>query len=192
MRIAQVQANVAAMVTVVQQSTSCYLVMSVPNGEYPIEWKGAADYNEIIALNNALSATYSSGDHYLDIRAAIVALYNRNNPADVLDSNNDVWPYSLWAGDVSGLLTAPVLSLTTCSFSTSPVLGGGSVISANAELIQITGGTNGAYACVRGYLHRCRSVASGTEPGERAESEVHQWLRSSGRRSVRLAAGERA
>jgi hypothetical protein len=154
---AQVQADMAAMVAVVEPATSCYLVMSVPNGEYPDEWKGTADYDTILALNNALAATYSPGNHYLDIRAAMVALYNPRSAADVLDHGNDVWPYSLRAQDLSGALMAPLTSLTSCALTTSQALTAGQIITVNAEMIQITGGSNGAYACTRGY--------AGTTPG---------------------------
>jgi hypothetical protein len=159
---AQVRADMAAMVAVVEQSTSCYLVMSVPNGEYRGEWKGAGGYNRIIALNNVLSAAYSPGNHYLDIRSALVALYNPNNPVDVLDHGNDVWPYSLRAGDISGSLTG-LDSATTCAFTASRRLGAGQIISANAEMILISGGSNGAYTCTRGFAGTAPSTyASGT------------------------------
>jgi hypothetical protein len=159
----QVQADMTAMVAAVQTSTSCYLVMSVPNNDNPIEWKGTAEYSAIMALNSALSATYSQGNHYLDIRSALVALYNPANPADVLDYGNDVWPYSLRAGDVSGYLTAPVGSATTCDLSADPAFAAGQIISANTEMIQIASGTNGAYNCVRGYASTIAATyASGT------------------------------
>jgi hypothetical protein len=159
----QVQADLAAMVAAAQTSTSCYLVMSVPNDDNPVEWKGTADYSAIMALNSALSATYSQGNHYLDVRSALVALYNPANPADVLDYGNDVWPYSLRAGDVSGTLTAPVGSAMTCDLSADPAFAAGQIISANAEMIQIAGGTNGDYTCVRGYAGTTAATyASGT------------------------------
>jgi hypothetical protein len=148
---AQVQADDAAMVATVQQSTNCYLVMGIPNNDSPDEWKGTTYYDDIIALNNALSATYSPGNHYLDIRAAVIAQYDPNNPADVLDHANDVWPYTLRALDLTGTLTTPVASPATCAFTSSTALGPGEIISVNDELIQITGGANGAYTCVRGY-----------------------------------------
>jgi hypothetical protein len=179
---AQVQTDVAAMVAAVEKSTGCYLVMSIPNGEYPFEWKGTTGYNTIIALNDALSATYSQGNHYLDIRTSMVSLYNPSNPADVLDHNNDVWPYSLRAQDVSGALTTPLDSLTSCAFSTSEALSEGQIITLNAELIQITGGTNGAYTCVRGYAgstaatYASASAFTGVDPlhlGQNAESALN-------------------
>ena len=153
----KIQVDIAAMVAVVKQQTSCYLVMSIPNGAYVTEWKGTTDYNAIMTLNSELSATYSPGNHYLDIRTALVALYNPNNPADVLDYSHDVWPYSLRAGDIQGSFASPLASPSSCAFSTSALLTTGQVISANAELIQILGGNNGAYSCTRGY--------AGTMPG---------------------------
>lgn len=164
----QVQADIAAMVAVARQSTTCYLVLSVPNGAYFSELKGTANYNTLLALNSALSATYSPGNHYFDIRTALIALYNPSNPADVLDHQNDVWPYSLRAQDVSGSLTSPIASLTTCDFSTAPALTTGQVMSVAAEMIQIAGGANGAYTCTRGYAG---SVAQ-TYPGATAFSAV--------------------
>ena len=147
----QVQEDIAAMVAAARQTTSCYVVLSVPNGDYPSEWKGTPNYNTIIALNNALAGTYSAGNHYLDIRADLIGLYNPNDTADVVDHTLDLWPYSLRAQDVSGSLTAPINSSTSCAISGTAAVSSGYIISENGELIEITGGSNGAYSCVRGY-----------------------------------------
>lgn len=201
---ARVQEDIAAMVAALQQSTSCYLVMSIPNGEYPFEWKGTEDYNKIVALDNALSATYSPGNHYLDIRSALVALYNPNNPADVMDHNNDVPPYSLRAQNMPGSLTSPIASPATCSFTVDPAQTAGRIISLDAELILIAGGTDGDYICTRGFAGTApETYASGTamtgvnaiHPGQNSQSslnpkytngfvavaaQVYAWLQANG------------
>lgn len=201
---AQVQADIAAMVATVRQSTNCYLVMSIPNGEYSNEWKGRPAYNTIIALNSALSATYSPGNHYLDIRADLINMYNPAIPADVLDHMIDVWPYSLRAKDVSGSLTAALDSPTSCAISASVALGNGTILSENGELIKITGGSNGSYTCVRGYagttpetdpdgdlftgvdaLHLGQNADSPLNPNftngySAVAAEVYAWLQANG------------
>jgi hypothetical protein len=140
-----VLADVAAIVTAVQQHTASYLVMSDPNGDYPSEW------GWIPSQNATLSALYSPGNHYLDIRTIMVGMYNPANPADVIDYANNVWPESLRASDNSGTITAAITDPASCAFTTSTALGAGSIVLIGAEKIFILGGSSGAYSCTRGY-----------------------------------------
>lgn len=128
----QAEADIAATVAAVKQKTSCYLIMSVLNDASPYEWQGTPNYQAIMALNSALSATYLPGNHYLDIRSALVGLYNPNNPADLLDFGHDVLPYSLRAEDIEGTLSSSLSFSSSCAFSTRAVLSTGDVISVNA------------------------------------------------------------
>ena len=89
---ATVLADVAAMVAAIGHDG--YLVMSVLNGSYGgYEIPGGVGYNQIIAINNSLAATY--GSNYLDIRKILVDSYNPALPQDVIDHNNDTPPTSL-------------------------------------------------------------------------------------------------
>lgn len=89
-----VEADVASMVAALH--TSNYLVLSVVNGEG--EGTGTTNYNEIVALNADLATTY--GAHYVDVREALVALYDPGQPGDVTDHANDIPPASLRADTV--------------------------------------------------------------------------------------------
>jgi hypothetical protein len=158
---AQIEQDVAAMVAAIQPSTSCYLVMSIPNCEY--EPSPSGGYNSILALNQALQATYSAGGHYLDIRAKLVDMYTPANAADLLDHGKEIWPQSLRAGDNNGKITNAISSTTTCAFTSSFPLGEDNIMDIGQEKIFITGGTNGGYACIRGYASTAASTyASGT------------------------------
>lgn len=148
----QVESDVAAMVSAVQANTNCYLVMSILNGELDGPRGHSTAYDDIISLNNYEAATY--GSHYLDVRSAVIAAYNPANAADVLDYNNDIPPYSLRAQDLSGTLTESVVSTTTCNISfsnTSGSVGATYIVTIGAEEVFISGGSNGAWNCIRGY-----------------------------------------
>jgi hypothetical protein len=86
---ATVQADIASMVAAL--GSSRYLVLSVLNGD--TEPSGSTAYNQIIALNNDLAATY--GDHFLDLRSYLVAQYDSAQAQDVIDHANDLPPTSL-------------------------------------------------------------------------------------------------
>ena len=57
-------------------------------------------------LNSALAATYPN--NYFDIRSYLVSQYDPTNPLDVLDHENDVWPASLRAHNLTGTLAAAI------------------------------------------------------------------------------------
>jgi len=88
---ATVKADIAEMVAAL--TTDKYLILSIPNGNYAIEYKGQADYVTLIQLNNYLAATY--GNHYIDIRTYMVNQYDPNQAQDVIDFGNDITPTSL-------------------------------------------------------------------------------------------------
>lgn len=154
----QVESDVAAMVSAVQTNSNCYLVMSILNGELDGPRGRSTAYDEIINLNNYEAATY--GSHYLDIRSDVVAAYNPANAADILDFNNDIPPYSLRAQDLSGTLTTSVASTSTCDITFSNAVGATDILTIGSEEVFISGGTNGAWNCTRGYAGTAASTYS--------------------------------
>lgn len=86
-----VKADIAAMVA--SLTTTKYVVLSVTNGDFPIEYSGAADYTTMMTLNSDLATTYAG--HYVDVRAALVAAYNPADAQDAIDHGHDVPPNSL-------------------------------------------------------------------------------------------------
>lgn len=89
---AMVLADVAAMVNALDPGTP-YLVLAIPNGENPNNYRGQPGYAQILGLNAALAATY--GDRYFDLRAWLVAQANPSVPQDVIDLGHDIVPSSL-------------------------------------------------------------------------------------------------
>jgi hypothetical protein len=163
-----VEADIAASVAAVKQSTQCYFVMGILNGGYLNELRGQPGYNKIVALNSYLSTVY--GVHYVDVRSEMVADYNSANAADVIDHTNDVPPMSLRAGDGSGTVTA-IATPSTCAFETSAgLVGNGQILTIEAEEILLTGGEGGesGYTCVRGY--------AGTTPSTYAAGTVYSSI----------------
>lgn len=57
------------------------------------EGNGTQTHAQITQLNADLAALYP--DHFIDVRALLVAGYDRSSPQDVLDHANDVPPSSL-------------------------------------------------------------------------------------------------
>jgi lysophospholipase L1-like esterase len=85
-----VEANIASMVAALGANQN-YLILSILNDSTTPS--GGAGYNQIIAINSYLAATY--GSHYLDVRAYLVSQYNPSLSQDVTDHTNDVPPTSL-------------------------------------------------------------------------------------------------
>jgi lysophospholipase L1-like esterase len=102
----QVLSNIASMVNALASSPKRYLILSVPNGDGIWDLKGTQDYNRIMALNSALAAAYPN--NYFDIRSYLVSQYDPTNLLDVFDHENDVWPASLRAHNLTGSLAAPI------------------------------------------------------------------------------------
>jgi hypothetical protein len=88
---ATVTADVAAMVA--ELSHTDYLVLGVINGDYANRKVGGADYENILATNATLEATY--GDKYYDIRTYLMSHYDPNSPQDVQDIADGIIPSSL-------------------------------------------------------------------------------------------------
>lgn len=101
---AQILSDIASMVNALTSSPKTFLVLSVPNGDGIWELKGTQVYNRIMALNSALAVAYPN--HYLDIRSYLVSQYDPTNPLDAFDHENDVWPASLRAHNLTGSLAA--------------------------------------------------------------------------------------
>lgn len=154
----QVESDIAAMVAVAKANSGCYLVMSILNGELDGP-KGTTAYYWAINTNNDLAAAYPG--HYIDIRADLVASYNPANAADVLDHNNDIPPYSLRAQDINGTLSVAVTSTTTCAITFGGnIPGAANIVTIGSEEIYVTGGSNGAWSCARGYAGTTASTYS--------------------------------
>jgi lysophospholipase L1-like esterase len=102
----QVLSDIASMVNALASSPKKFLVLSVPNGDGIWDLKGTQDYNRIMALNSALAATYPN--NYLDIRSYLVSQYDPSDLLDVFDHENDVWPASLRAHNLTGSLAASI------------------------------------------------------------------------------------
>ena len=136
----QILSNIASMVNALTSSPKRFLVLSVPNSEGMWELKGTQAYNRIMALNSALATTYP--DHYLDIRSYLVSQYDPTDPLDVFDHENDVWPGSLRAHNLTGNLTSSIgASDTTIDIQVTstadPVIS--YVLQVDSELVQVTG-----------------------------------------------------
>jgi hypothetical protein len=198
----QVLSDIAAMVAKVGQTADCYGVLTVLNCENPTEYAGAGDYKTIMSLNESILSTY--GSHAIDIRSSLVASYNPGYPADVIDKQHDVPPTSLRARNPGGTLTSAISDASTCAFSTSWLLGPGTIITAGTEQILITGQSNSSYTCERGYASTTPSThPSGTayaaidalHPGQNPNSAsnpscgngescianvIYHWLQSTG------------
>jgi lysophospholipase L1-like esterase len=94
--LAQTEANIASIVAL--NGTNNYLILGVINNDTgSSDWIGGTNYNNIIALNQYLAATY--GSHFIDVRSHLVSLYNPSLPQDVIDHGNDTPPTSLRASD---------------------------------------------------------------------------------------------
>jgi hypothetical protein len=203
----QVFADVAATVTAVSKTTSCYFIESLLDENSPNKWKGTESYNEILTINKTLAAKY--GGRFIDMRSKLVASYDPNNPNDLLSNANDAPPYSLHASDFTGTLISGIPDTVSCAFSaTVPEsyfagsFHSGDIVTVDAEEILIGGGNNGAYGCVRGYAGTKAAVhAAGTaftqveslHPGQNPSSpdnpycsngyicvaeQIYQWMRT--------------
>jgi len=83
--------DLVASVAFLEPGNDHFVVLPVLNsGTEPI---GSASYNAIQQLNASIAAAFPG--KFLDIRAQLVAAYDRNQPQDVIDNANDVPPTSL-------------------------------------------------------------------------------------------------
>ena len=157
----QVLSNIASMVNALTSSPKKFLVLSVPNPDGKWGIKGTQDYNEIMALNSALAAAYPN--NYLDIRSYLVSQYDPTNPLDVFDHENDVWPASLRAHNLTGSLAASIGDSDTTIYMNvtsvvRPIIS--NILEVDSEYLCVTAVTaptspSGQYALkvIRGYAN---------------------------------------
>ena len=157
----QILSNIASMVNALTSSPKRYVVLSVPNSDGIWDLKGTWDYNRIMALNSALAAAYPN--HYLDIRSYLVSQYDPLQPLDVFDHENDVWPASLRAHNLTGRLAASIGESDTTIFmnvtsATHPI--DAYTLEVNSELMSVVGvtgptspGAPYALTVIRGYAN---------------------------------------
>ncbi len=145
-----VLSDIASMVAKTQNGN--YLVLSVVNGEG--ENCASANLADVQQINSALSSTYGPTGHYLDIRNILLNSYNPSIPADVIDYNNCIPPYSLRAVDFKGTLTAAIGAAST-SFSVTPTLNApyvGQILTIGSEQIYVSAiSGNTITSAIRGY-----------------------------------------
>ena len=139
--------NIAGMAS----SLSRYVVMSIINSQ--LEPSGSSPYTNIVGLNSSLSSAYSTGNHYLDIRAALVADYNSGNGADVANHAADLVPLSLRAVTSTGTLSGAISSTSTCSFTLSgyPVNSGDTILVDSEYIVLIAFSGQTVSQCTRGW-----------------------------------------
>jgi hypothetical protein len=89
----QIKADIAASVAALAAGNTRFIVLSLVNKAVPDESKGGAGYARIIQLNKDLQAAYP--DHYLDVRAYLIAHPDPSNAQDLVDVQNDVVPSSM-------------------------------------------------------------------------------------------------
>lgn len=188
----------AAMAAYALSNGGKYLFLSVINSENPSEYSGQTNYNTIIALNAELAAAY--GANYIDVRSALVASYNPNNAADVIDHGNDIPPYSLRAQDLAGTLNGAVTSTTTCVIPvilpTGAAFSQGYIVTVDSELIFVnsfsgTGASSSIQTCTRGYAsttaatHLTAAVLTGVDPLHlgalgllNVANQISTWIKS--------------
>jgi hypothetical protein len=207
--------DIAATVAAVSSTTSCYFVLSVLNGDTPLEALGTSGYDQIASLNQSLSDSY--GSHYIDWRANLVASNDPNNPDDQISLSHDALPYSLRAQSLSGTLLTDIADPSTCTFTLSNEVGQvayvyvGDILLIDSEQILVEGGSNGSWQCGRGYAGTPATAhASGAtyipidfvHPGQNATStdnrycsngyicvaeQVYQWMQTHSPHTVSVA-----
>lgn len=162
----QILADIAAQVSTVPSGVN-YLVLSVLNKNNPSERKGENTYSKLLALNDALSATY--GTHYLDIRSILVNSFNRSLPVDVSDYENDVQPTSLGAIAAEGTLARPI-DVTDKSFEVNVTAGtlraNQHVVIDNESIFVLSVNGSTVTSSIRGYGGIVSSHAVGVQVDE--------------------------
>jgi len=100
-----VRDDILAMVDSMIARVPSLLVLSVINGNYAAERQGGAQYDQIIALNETLAATF--GSHYLDWRRYVIDFGLSEagitpTSQDLTDIADDIVPASLRADNIHG------------------------------------------------------------------------------------------
>jgi lysophospholipase L1-like esterase len=89
----QTKADIANSIASLTPGNNRFIILSQLNEATPLGIKGGANYPIVLQLNADLFARYPL--NFLDIRTPLVAMYDPNNPQDVIDHNNDVIPSSI-------------------------------------------------------------------------------------------------
>jgi hypothetical protein len=199
MQQSQILSDMASMVNALTSSPKRYLVLSVPNADDIWEVKGAPSYKTVMALNSALAAAYP--DHYLDIRSYLVTQYDPTQPLDVFDHENDVWPASLRAHNVTGSLASSIGDSDTTVYmnvTSVPRPRMDYILQVDSEFMQVTAITApaspaGSYVLqvMRGYAnttagpHQANAAVVGIDPLHlnangytKVAQQVANWLNS--------------
>lgn len=95
---AQVLADVAAGVALLDPGNTRFIVMSVLNGNYASEYAGQSGHTAILQLNADFAAAYPS--NFLDIRSHLVGQFDPGVPQDVIDNGRDIVPGSLRSDNI--------------------------------------------------------------------------------------------
>ncbi|MBS1804000.1 MAG: hypothetical protein JST28_11580 [Acidobacteria bacterium] len=140
--------NIAAMTSYVTAHKGQALVLTVLHGVLEGTPQSTA-YDWTSAINSWILANFPNNS--LEINAPVVAAYNPGNGADVLDHQNGFPPFSLRAFDDAGKLSVGIGDTSTCAISFGKRVPGNYIVVVDSEYILISGGTDGAYACTRGY-----------------------------------------
>jgi hypothetical protein len=188
----QVQADIAAMVAALP-SPKHYVILSVINTDDFWVWStgGQSPYPTLIALNNALAATYPN--NYIDIRSLLVAAYDPTNPQDVIDHGHDIPPSSFRAQDFRGSITSAA-DASSCGFSVTPNMARyGATITIGSEKVYISGSDGTTLSsCTRGYAgtvavaHAVGETFTGLDPihlngpvaGVFIADQISRWMQT--------------
>jgi lysophospholipase L1-like esterase len=88
----RVAGDIAHSIARLAPNNHAFIVLSMLNWANQDE-RGTPSYDAIMQVNAQLAATYP--DNFIDMHAYLVSLYQPDNPLDVLDHNNDLYPRSL-------------------------------------------------------------------------------------------------
>src|SRR5579859_840998 len=102
-RVPAILPDIAAQVATVPSGHN-YLVLSITNNNIAKDWRGGAEYDEIVSTNQQLQKLY--GSHYLNVRKLLVSSYDPSLITDVSDYNHDETPTSLRAPSAFGTLAS--------------------------------------------------------------------------------------
>jgi lysophospholipase L1-like esterase len=93
----RVAGDVAHSIARLAPNNHAFIVMSMLNWAN-LDERGTTRYDGIMKVNAELAATYP--DNFIDMHGYLVSLYQPDNPLDVLDHNNDLYPRSLRFDDI--------------------------------------------------------------------------------------------
>jgi lysophospholipase L1-like esterase len=158
--------NIAAMTSYITAHKGQYLVLTVLHGVREGAEPSSA-YEWTKAINTWILATFPSNS--LEINTPVIAAYNPNNGADVLDHEQGFPPFSLRAFDYNGNLAAAITDPGTCAISFGKTVPRLYIVTVASEYILITAGTDGAYTCTRGYGGTTAAIHASASPWTAAD-----------------------